>query len=180
MYLHKKITINLSLAGSIHLHYCTKSKTPLTTAVGDVTNPKATFSTSGGTVRLSTLSGGNFSSKISSITAESLAFSPATFLLHMNPRTLKSYRKLLTMFLINAARLCIPRLWGSTKTLSLLDWYKQVDKLAEMEELVSISHDTPNAYAKTWDAWFTFRNTNKKPPSTTYQTYRGIKNHKYL
>lgn len=39
------------------------------------------------------------------------------------------------MVLINAAKMCIPRLWGTPRVASLANWYKRIDKIAEMEEL---------------------------------------------
>lgn len=61
--------------------------------------------------------------------------------------------------LINAAKVCIPNLWGTSKVSSLADWYKRINKIAEMEEL--ISQDSPSKYTTTWACWKHFCSTNE-------------------
>lgn len=51
--------------------------------------------------------------------------------------------------MINAAKLCIPRSWGTPKFPSILYWYKQINKITEMEEPISITQDFPSKYAIT-------------------------------
>lgn len=62
--------------------------------------------------------------------------------------------------LINAAKICIPTLWGTTKTPSLLDCYKRINKIAEMEEFIAISHDFPHKFTSTWAGWSQFQTSN--------------------
>lgn len=67
------------------------------------------------------------------ITSQDLQFHPAQFLLHYQPNSPPRYFKSLPIIMINAAKLCTPRLWGTTKTPSLRAWLTQIDKISLME-----------------------------------------------
>lgn len=76
--------------------------------------------------------------RIKKITTCHLEFTPAQFLLHHHESNDAPYHKSLVMMLVNAAKMCIPKLWGTPRVPSMLDWYKRINKITETEELISI------------------------------------------
>lgn len=97
----------------------------------------------------------------SQITTLQLDFSPAQALLHHSSLPMKSYHKSLALHLINAAKLCIPVLWRSPNPPTIADWFKRVNKIAEMEELVHQAQDSYIKYRNTWACWLHFRTTSE-------------------
>lgn len=75
-------------------------------------------------------------SLLSQITTYTLDFKPAQYLLHHTSLSKRTYYKSLAMFMVNAARLCIPVHWRSTTTLSIREWLTKISKIEEMEELI--------------------------------------------
>lgn len=52
------------------------------------------------------------------------------------------YKRSPTIHLLIAAKTLIPRLWSSTKTPGLSDWFYRIDQVGEPEELVYTSNET--------------------------------------
>lgn len=73
------------------------------------------------------------------ITTQHIELKPEQFLLHLQPVPSQSYYKSLAMIMINAANMCIPRCLGTPKVPSILEWYKQINKKAEMEQFIAIA-----------------------------------------
>lgn len=96
---------------------------------------------------------------IKQVTSLDLEFTPAQFLLHHSSRPCRSYCKSLTAHMINAARQCIPALWNSTKPPSIKQWLLRIAKIAEMEELIYITRDSPTTFYKIWACWIHFKST---------------------
>ncbi|CAI9619856.1 unnamed protein product [Staurois parvus] len=96
-----------------------------------------------------------------SITTLPLALSPAQFLLHHSSLPRAQYFKSLAMHMINAARLCIPVLWGSTRNALPLymngspEWVKTAD----MENWLRLLLDTPTKFSHVWACWTHFLTT---------------------
>lgn len=93
------------------------------------------------------------------ITSLPLEYTPAQLILHHCKSNSYLYYKSLAMMLINAAKMCIPKLWRKTRPPSIKEWYNRINKIAEMEELISISSDNPNRFANTWSCWTHFKST---------------------
>lgn len=72
-------------------------------------------------------------------------------LLHNSTTPRSKYIKSLTLHLINASKMCIPALWNTTDPPTLVDWFKPIDRIADMEELIHQSRDTPIKFQKTWN-----------------------------
>lgn len=104
---------------------------------------------------------------IAQISTYSPAFTPERYLLHHTPVSSGSYKKSLTIHLINAANLCIPTLWRNTSPPTVQDWIRRVDKIAEMENLICQANDNPTKFNTTWASWLHFR---QSPTQTTQPT----------
>lgn len=89
----------------------------------------------------------------SHVTSYDLELTPAQFLLHHSPLTHKSYHKSLAMHMINAAKQCIPHIP------SIEEWFNRIGEVAEMEELINISRDTPTKFGAKWACWIHFQTT---------------------
>lgn len=96
-----------------------------------------------------------------SISTYNLDHSPAQCLFHHSDLSTPYYRKTLILPLLNAAKMCIPRHWGSSHIPTIPEWFTQINKIAEMEELISISRDSPARFSMTWACWIHFRSTNR-------------------
>lgn len=73
---------------------------------------------------------------ITQITSYAPDFTPAQYMLHHTSMPLSSYKKSLTLHLINAANLCVPVHWRSSTPPTVAEWFKRVDRTAEMEKLI--------------------------------------------
>lgn len=102
---------------------------------------------------------------ITSVTSENLSFNPAQYLLHYNSIPKRQYLKSLTMFMINAARHCIPCHWQSNSIPSKIEWFRRINKIESIKELISISQEKILNYASTWHKWIEFKNS---------QSYKAI------
>lgn len=99
---------------------------------------------------------------ITQITTFQMAPSPALYLLHHTHASLRSYKKSLTLHLINAANLCIPALWRNTTPPTVQDWIRRVDRIADMENLISQSTDHPTKFYVTWASWLHYKQTQSR------------------
>lgn len=63
--------------------------------------------------------------------------------------------------LINAVKMWIPLHWGSTQVSTIPEWLKRVEKIAKMEELISIAKDCPAKFSHTWACWSHFCTTDR-------------------
>lgn len=52
--------------------------------------------------------------------------------------------------MVNAAKLCILIHWGTTHTPSLSEWFIRLQKIADMEELISLAKDSTSKFTATW------------------------------
>lgn len=86
---------------------------------------------------------------ITQITTYTPDFTPAQFLLHHTSIPQRLYKKSLVLHLINAANLCIPVHWRSTSPPSITEWIRRVDRVAEIENLIHQTSDTPSKFRET-------------------------------
>lgn len=93
---------------------------------------------------------------ITLITSHINDFSPATYLLHLTKTPKRQYLKSLNMFMINAARQCIPCHWRSPAAPTREEWYRRLNNIEKIEELISISHETLSKFTATWYSWQRF------------------------
>lgn len=96
---------------------------------------------------------------IISITSENLSFNPAQYLLHYNPIPKKQYLKSLSMFMVNAARQCIPCHWRSNTVPTKKEWFWRINNIEKIEELISISQEKIIKFASIWNKWTGFKNS---------------------
>lgn len=97
----------------------------------------------------------------SQISTYTLEHTPTQFLLHHSDIPTHQYRKTLIPPLINTAKLWIPLHWGTIHVPTVPEWLKWVEKIAEMEELISIAKDCPTKFSHTWACWTHLRTTDK-------------------
>lgn len=96
---------------------------------------------------------------IAHVMTHTLELTPAQFLIyHSTPR---GYFKSLAMHVVNSAKMCISAHWGSTQASSLSDWLGRINKIAEMEELLSTANDAPSKYINMWASWTHFQTTSE-------------------
>lgn len=81
---------------------------------------------------------------------------PAFFLLHASNIPSKSYKKSILCHLFDAAKTCIPLCWKSTQAPSIGLWFKKVEEIKKMEDLILTKRHQRERYAKTWSAWDVF------------------------
>lgn len=104
------------------------------------------------------------------VTTYTLDHFPAQFLLHHSTLPHGAYFKSLAMHMVNAAKQCIPLHWGSTQPPSIKEWLTKINKILEMERLISIARDTPIKFSTKWACWTHFQTTaefskHSNPPS---------------
>lgn len=63
------------------------------------------------------------------------------------------------MHLVNAARLCIP--WYYTHMPSIQEWFAQINKIEEMEELIYTSQDWLQKCMTIWSCWSHLKTTEE-------------------
>lgn len=98
---------------------------------------------------------------IINITTYQINLTPAQMFLHHSPIPKKDYHHSLRLHLLNAAKMCIPPLWKSSKPPSIVEWFKRIAKVAEMEELIHQSKDTSTKFQTTWSCWQHFQTTDE-------------------
>lgn len=97
----------------------------------------------------------------SNITTYQIEFSPAQMLLHHSSIPERHYQRSLALHLLNAAKMCIPTLWKSPKPPTTAIWLKRIAKIAEMEELIHQSKDTPTNFRQIWSCWQHYQTTDE-------------------
>lgn len=107
---------------------------------------------------------------IEKITTYVLDYTPAQFLLHLPKPKVTSYFKSLAMMLVNAAKMCVPTLWGTPRAPSISEWYKRINKIAEMEELIAISRNSPHKFSTLWACWIHFKSSEEYLQKMRIQT----------
>lgn len=78
---------------------------------------------------------------IMKVTSLPLNFSPAQYLLHYTTLSRREYFWSLAMHMVNAARMCIPVHWRSSKAPTIQEWYVRLNKIEEIEELIHIAQE---------------------------------------
>ena len=96
---------------------------------------------------------------ISRITTYTPDFTAAQYLLHHSSLPQYIYKKSLMFHLINAAKLCVPIRWTQSSPPSISDWFNKIGYMAEMEELISQSKDSPKTFYEKWACWLSFKNS---------------------
>lgn len=104
---------------------------------------KAPCSTYGGTVSDFNPFGGRY---ITHVTTFTLDYTPAQFLLHHMSLAKKDYYKSLAMYMVNAARLCIPKHWHSICTPTIREWLARVSKINKGHGGIDPYFTRKNAY----------------------------------
>lgn len=92
-----------------------------------------------------------------------MIFSPATYLLHHTKIPKRQYLKSLNMFMINAARQCIPCHWCSPSAPTREEWYHRLNTIEYIDtliQLISTSHETLPKFTATWYEWQHFKSTD--------------------
>ena len=75
----------------------------------------------------------------------------------MTPR--KKYRMSLVPYLLNGAKAVIPKNWKEENAPSVGEWIREVGKMGDIEELLSIQNECRARYEETWRGWREFRKT---------------------
>lgn len=57
--------------------------------------------------------------------------------------------------------MCIPALWKATTPPTLVDWFRHINKIADMEELIHQARDTPTKFQKIWMCWRYFQTSTE-------------------
>lgn len=97
---------------------------------------------------------------IKAVTSKELTFSPVKFLLHYSLGRRYAHEKSLTMHMLNAAKLCVSCHWRSTTTPLTREWFRRLNHIEEMEELISIVHDTLSKFTITGFDWICFKESD--------------------
>lgn len=62
----------------------------------------------------------------------------------------------------------------SSKTSSISDWYKHINKIAEIEEIIAVSKDSPSKFTSTWACWLHFRSSAEYSQALGIPTWDSI------
>ncbi|CAH2311479.1 Hypothetical predicted protein, partial [Pelobates cultripes] len=73
---------------------------------------------------------------VSTLTDNSVKLSPENYLLHLTPLSLATYKKTITLYLINEARSLIPTYWKQATAPSTDDWINRVGDIRNIEDLI--------------------------------------------
>ncbi|KAM8977104.1 adhesion G-protein coupled receptor G2 [Pelodytes ibericus] len=76
---------------------------------------------------------------LTEVAGAEIPFEPCAYLLHHNTQPISKYKKSLTIHLLNAAKLLIPRLWKTSRTPSFREWLAQVEDIRSAEDLMLTS-----------------------------------------
>ena len=85
---------------------------------------------------------------------------PALCLLHLTGSSVRSYRKSLTLRLLNAARACIPIFWKQTVIPTYELWCGKVNEIFKMEELSAILGNSEDQVKLRWRPWVQYLEAN--------------------
>ena len=94
---------------------------------------------------------------IKQVTSENLSFTPLQYLLHYNSIPRKQYLKSLSMIMINAARQCIPCHWRSPHIPTKMEWFRRINNIERVEEIISISQERIIQFSAIWSNWTAFK-----------------------
>lgn len=83
---------------------------------------------------------------IKHLTSLELKGNPTTCLLHLTERSLRKYKKMLTMRLLSAAKACVPALWRQSQPPTRVLWYSTINCILRMEELTATLHNTEEQF----------------------------------
>lgn len=93
-----------------------------------------------------------------SVSSLPLVFDPTQYLLHaLHASPLPQYGKSLAMFMVAAARMCIPVHWKATRCPTVREWFNHIQKVCDMEEIIHTSQDTYQKFCAVWLRWLLFR-----------------------
>lgn len=106
------------------------------------------------------------------ITTYTLEFSPEQILPHHSSVPISAYLRSLAMHMVNAAKMCIPMKWRSPEPPSVTQWFAQIQKTAEMEELIHLARDTPSKFGKIWPCWQHYVTTDEYSQMKTCKTHK--------
>lgn len=96
------------------------------------------------------------------------SFFTCTLLTPSYPCTPSSYKKFLSLHLINAANLCVPVLWRNTVPPPVGDWIRWVYRMAEMEKLICQANNNPTKLNDTWACWLHYRKSTAQIASPAH------------
>ena len=96
---------------------------------------------------------------ISHITTFVPNFTAAQYLLHHSSLSQSAYKKSILLHLINVAKLCIPIHWKNRTPPSVSEWLRKIEHIADMENLICQTKDTPTKFYDKWACWLNFKVT---------------------
>lgn len=82
---------------------------------------------------------------------------PAYFLLHVTDTPARLYKKSVIRHLLDAAKACIPFNWKSTHPPSIDLWFRKIEEINKMEDLILTHQNRQERYSKTWQLWNIFK-----------------------
>lgn len=82
---------------------------------------------------------------------------PAYFLLHVTDTPARVYKKSVVRHLLDAAKACIPLTWKSTHPPTIDLWFRKIEEINQMEDLILTHHNRQERYSKTWQLWNIFK-----------------------
>lgn len=100
------------------------------------------------------------------VTTFNLNFSPEQILLHHSSIPKSAYLRLLAIHMVNAAKMYVPAKRRSPESLSITDWFKRIQKTAEMEDLIHQTKVTTFKFTKRWSCWLNFVTTDEYKNAT--------------
>uniref|UniRef100_A0A803KCX1 Reverse transcriptase domain-containing protein n=1 Tax=Xenopus tropicalis TaxID=8364 RepID=A0A803KCX1_XENTR len=78
---------------------------------------------------------------------------PATVLLHHNTQPISLYKKSLTQYALNAAKILIPRKWKSPTLPTINEWTQEMEDICKFEDLHTDSYKAKQNHWATWRLW---------------------------
>ena len=84
---------------------------------------------------------------------------PWVCLFHCTNGPRKKYRSSLVPYLLNGAKVVIPRNWMEENAPSVAEWIREVGRMEEMEKLLAIQYECWERYEEIWRGWREFRGT---------------------
>ncbi|OCT75715.1 hypothetical protein XELAEV_18030902mg [Xenopus laevis] len=81
---------------------------------------------------------------------------PAVILLHHNEHSVASYKRSLTRYALNAAKLLIPRKWKSPQIPTLTEWIMEMEDIRKYEDLHADSYKAKRNHWATWRLWIQY------------------------
>lgn len=105
----------------------------------------------------------------SKIITTSLQFTAAQFWPHPSWSSYTYWPKSLTTELINADRMCIPKLWLSMTPPTVRNWFARIERTRTMKELLAVVSDRHQSYDNTWACWLYYMESNTDPDPYWWQ-----------